>query len=177
MTIMEKIEFMLTALSSLGTIVALLTLTYQVVKETIEKKEEQANNVSTWIDNEYISDNETYSCLRAVVICNQSNFPIYEVVFSIDDLYSGNGDVGTGIENCSCIDILPPGKYVAEVDFDGPGMNHKFSSSITFRDHFGRYWTRDVNGKLIQEKGKDVICNRRKICRPYLGAYYRKIAD
>lgn len=171
----DKMDFLLNVLSSLGTIVALAALTYQVVTEKKEKRQEQANEVSTWIDNMYNSSNE--ECSEAVVICNHSNHPVYEVVFSIDDLYSQNGAIGTGEENCFCIDTLPPGKYVAIVEFGGHGMNGRFNSSITFRDHFGKYWTRNVNGKLILEKGENVISEKRHVDRPYTIVTYEKISD
>ena len=172
---MEIINLIVNTLSSFGTIVAFVALGYQISKEKREKKEEQANKISTWIDNGYIlSDTENK---QAIVIYNQSNYPIYDVVFSIDDLYGEKGFIGTGEEECSCIDVLPPGKYVVEKEFEGFGMNHRFSSSITFRDYLGKYWTRDVRGILIQEKGKDVIQNKRAVCRPYIEVFYRKIEE
>lgn len=172
---MESINLIVNCISSFGTIVAFFALGYQILKEKIEKNEEQANKISTWMDNDYkISD---YQNKKAIIIYNQSNCPIYEIVFSIDDLYDGEGSVGTGEENCSCIDILPPGKYVVEKEFRGAGMNHRFNSSITFRDHYGRYWTRDARGILIREKSKNVIINKRKVCHPFAVASYRKIIE
>lgn len=172
---MDTINFLVNLLSSFGTIVALAALTYQIITEKKAKYEEQANNVSTWIDNNLKLGTSQGS--QAVVICNYSNRPIYEVIFSIDDLYCSDNTVGTGWENCSCINVLPPGKYVSEIDFDGAGMSHKYSSSITFRDHLGRYWTRNASGKLVQETGKNVINNKRKISQPYSDTNYRKLAD
>lgn len=172
---MEAMNLIVNTLSSFGTIVAFVALGYQIIKEKKEKKEEQASKISTWIDNEYISGNDEEK--QAIIIQNQSNYPIYEVISSIDDLCGEKGSVGTGEEECACIDVLPPGKYVVEKEFDGFGMNHRFSSSITFRDYSGKYWTRDARGILIREKGKDVIENKRDVFHPYIEAFYRKIKE
>lgn len=59
-------------------------------------------------------------------------------------------------------------------EVDGFGMNHVFSSSITFRDHFNRYWTRDARGTLVKEKD-NVIKKKRNIYRPYMSTFFRKI--
>lgn len=171
---MDIINFLLNALSSLGTIVALVALTYQIMTEKRAKDEEQANNISTWLENERSSGND--HGLAYVIISNQSNHPIYEVVFSIDDLYAGNKEIGTEY-NCSCINVLPPGKYMINTYFRSAGMCHKFNSSITFRDHCGRYWTRNATGVLIREKGENVIYNKRKISQPYSDVEYDKISD
>ena len=173
---MDIVDIVLRILSSSGTIVALVALAYQIITEREEKLREQANDVSPWVD-EY----HTIACDRegavAVMICNHSNHPIYEVAFSVDDMNCSGNVVGSGSENCSIINILPPGVYVSDVDFGGGGMCHKFNSSITFRDHSGRYWTRNANGVLIREKGKNVIYNKRKLSQPYSDAIYHRIGD
>lgn len=95
------------------------------------------------------------------------------MVVSIDDVYD-EGTIGSGEDQCLCIDILPLGQYVVEMEVDGFGMNHVFSSSITFRDHFNRYWTRDARGTLVKEKD-NVIEKKRNIYRPYMSTFFRKI--
>ena len=57
-------------------------------------------------------------------------------------------------------------------------MNHVFSSSITFRDHFNRYWTRDARGTLVKEK--DNVIEKKEIyiahiCRHFLEKLISKI--
>lgn len=173
---MDIVDIVLKILSSSGTIVALVALVYQIITERGEKLREQANDVSTWVDKDYIIARHEEG-VTAVIICNHSKYPIYEVAFSVDDMNCSGNAVGRGSENCSIINILPPGVYASDIDFGGGGMCHKFNSSITFRDHSGRYWTRNANGLLIREKGENVIYNKRKLSQPYSDAIYSRIGD
>lgn len=165
----EIINTLINLISSFGTIVALFALSYQIITERMRQKREQDNKVSTWLDDSYKLNDEKQS----IVIYYSSDYPIYEVVVSIDDVYD-EGTIGSGEDQCLCIDILPLGQYVVEMEFDGFGMNHVFSSSITFRDHFNRYWTRDARGTLVKEKD-NVIEKKRNIYRPYMSTFFRKI--
>lgn len=171
---MDEMDFLLNVLSSLGTIVALVTLTYQIVIEKTEKRQRQANEVSMWVDNMYNSNKADYS--RAVVFCNHSNHPIYEVYFSILESHSQIKAIGTGEKTSFCINTLPPGKYVVIVDFVGCGADLIFEPSITFRDHSGKYWTRHIDGKLIRENETTAFSRRLGINHFYAIMDYGKIS-
>ena len=75
----EIINTLINLISSFGTIVALFALGYQIITERMRQKREQANKASTWLDDSYEK--------QSIVIYNSSNYPIYEVVVSIDDVY------------------------------------------------------------------------------------------
>ena len=163
----EIINIIISAIGSLGTVVALGALFYEVKKTKAEKKEEQANIVATWFQENKVAENNGYSA----VIVNNSLLPIYDVVISVDDM---SGEIHTGEEDCYFISILPPGKYVVSIDFQGMGMNRRFNTSITFRDFHGKYWTRNSLGILCAHKGNKVISQVRKLTQPYREAIYVK---
>ncbi len=169
---MNCIDYFTGALPALGTIIALIELAHQMKNERRARNEEQAKKIATWLGDEWADEN---SCGDTVVLFNGSDCPVYEVAFSIDDLEDAPKSFRKGDEACSCIEFLPPGKYIVEVEFLGRGMCRKFNSSVSFRDHCGTYWTRDARGILIKHKKKANIESIREVSFPYSSTLIRRI--
>lgn len=145
-------------LESLGTIVALLALGYQIYKNRKDNSEKQAMAVATWViglRSERIEE---------VCISNLSDLPIYDVIVSKDIVVEDNSIEGVSSNHCSYIQIVPPGKYKADVPSHGGGMCKNYGSSITFRDVRGVCWSRNAAGKIKKIKKNSI--DYRKLKRP-----------
>ena len=152
------VDIAIRAIGSTGTIIALLTLTYNFVKDRRIKKEKQAVQIATWLNNysESVFD---------VVISNNSSLPIYDVVVSRDMVLGEKTTIGKTDEECVYIQIVPPGRYKFNLIDDTGGMCKQFNSSISFRDNQGLYWCRDARGMLFQIKNVSSV-DQRNLVRP-----------
>lgn len=140
---MANMNTILDALSSAGTIVALLSLAVDVKEHRRNERISQAQNVACWLATPLSAG------WQEVVISNDNHVPIYEVSLSIDDVQSPAKYGKTG-DWCSFVESVPPGIHRINVPSAGGGMCHHYGPSITFKDAKGLYWHRDVSGRLIQ---------------------------
>ena len=121
-------------LAGAGSIAAFATFIYQIC----QNRRRQAEHISCW----HVEG-------RTVAVINNSQLPVYDIVVSIDDYNLQK--VGKGPNSCSYILVLPPGEYEVNTPYNGGGMHHHFGASITFRDHRGVYWTKNVVGQLAKD--------------------------
>ena len=59
------------------------------------------------------------------------------------------------------------------LEYQGRGMCHQFNASITFKDTYGKYWTRNSIGILECHKENTAIV--RKLTLPVMGHSYERI--
>lgn len=161
-----------TAIASIGTIITSWILIHQFRQERSENKRRQASLVSCWLDE---TDNQIMK--ECIIVSNDSELPIYEVCVSCDDLNVSNIDkvadcVGTK-DQCAYVPVIPPGRYKILTEYQGRGMCHLFNSSITFKDTYGNYWTRNAIGSLVCHK--DSTTKIRKLDLPVIPHSYEKI--
>lgn len=154
---------------SLGTIVALCTLTYQIRKDRMLEIKKQASGIAAWIVDDCLEGD------RALVfVSNMTNLPIYEVVLSRDIVGENRAIIGEGHDACTYIQTMPPGIYKVEVTNGGSGMSKIFEASISFRDVNGRYWCRNAAGHLYRIKNS---IDQRKLDRPIVSTQIQKVVD
>ena len=162
-------------IASLGTIITSVILIIQFYQEKKRNKTKQASLISCWLNE---SDKQSNPLEECIVISNDSELPIYEVCVSCDDLNiiaSGKFTdcIGKKEENCAYIPVIPPGSYKVHLEYKGRGMCHLFNSSITFKDTFGNYWTRNAIGVLRCHKENTATI--RNLCLPVMPHSYEKI--
>lgn len=132
-------------IGGLGTIVALISMVFELRRKAKEDKIDCASKISAWIRSDWPDYPEA-----DIVICNSSAVPIYDVIFSIDQYSNSLESISKENTNCGYTTCIPPGKYIATVPFGGHVAGAKFGASISFRDHKGIYWTRLSGGELIE---------------------------
>lgn len=162
-------------IASLGTIITSVILIIQFYQEKKRNKKKQASLISCWLDE---SDKQLNPSKECIIISNDSELPIYEVCVSCDDLNIQKTDkilscIGKKEENCAYIPVIPPGSYKVRIDYKGRGMCHLFNSSITFKDTFGNYWTRNAIGVL--KCHKENTTTLRNLGLPVMPSSYEKI--
>ncbi len=161
-------EIFIDLLESLGTIVALAALGYQIYKNREDDSSRQAMAVAAWIIGGR-SDK-----IAEICISNLSDLPIYDVVVSRDIVIEENSREGVSLDNCTYIQVVPPGTYKVEAPSHGGGMNKIYGASITFRDVRGVNWSRNATGKIIRIRENSI--DYRKLKRPVGSSHIEKLA-
>ena len=162
---MEDANYITSITAILSATVAVIGLAIQIYSKRKDDLLKNPSLVSCWIDKDY----DGYNCL-VVLIMNASDLPIYDVIVSVDN--SDSGIIQKGNNNCSCIKIVPPGKYCVSVPYSGHGMHIALNSSISFRDNKNKFWTRDSKG--ILSKNKKSSYETRNITLPVIEAVIEK---
>ena len=138
-------------ITSLGTIVAILTLIHQIKQEKDKEKWRQAIKISTWVDEDSIVpkfDDTVYD--EKIIISNDSEQPIYDAVLSIDLVEELSSELQNDDSYIYYVKCIPPGVYVLYAKGYGKGMCKQYNSSICFRDVKGNYWARSAAGILTE---------------------------
>lgn len=145
---MAKAEIVTQGIIAFGSLVAIATLAYQVMRDATGKRWEQANRITTWIE----TDNRVYysgwEYSETVIISNGSCHPIYDVVLFI-------GFVDSMVKNkpesyCRSCFVIPPGEWVTKIEwlYENDNIYNNFNAVIMFRDVNGKYWKREADGIL-----------------------------
>lgn len=116
--------------------------TYEEMRERLGRLgSSQASLVSAWLESSPLGD--------IAVIANESSLPIHDVVVSYGAAYGAGEPYLVGAANNICVLKVPPGRY-GTVPPASPGgaMGVKPDLAISFRDHRGACWRRDVRGRL-----------------------------
>lgn len=141
----------LQAIIAAGSIVAMFTLAYQIYKDGKKNKWSQAKNVSAWIQDDIVEvkyAGREYT--EIVIINNESTQPIYDVVLSIH--YIGSGQGRNGEYSYEHNSIVPPGRWITEIDWLCTDIYEQYNVTIAFRDSNGYYWFRRADGVLTIDK-------------------------
>ena len=140
-----------------GSLVALSALIYQHKKDYDNKRYEQANMISCWIDLTYKHEAKANCCYSENVrITNRSNQPIYDVIVVIDledAEIAHKPKVST--DYSEYIAYIPSGEYTTTVEWECKECYRGYNAAIFFRDIRGKYWFRNGRGILLSICTKD----------------------
>jgi hypothetical protein len=147
-------------IGSIGTTLAVSLALYQIatdrVKRNQEERKSQAVLVSGWPEREKITSD---SFISLTTLLNNSEEPVHEVVVSLVLIQGAGPKKGEDLDSSyhrPVLSILPPGKWIVEVNSKGYGMSMRPGIEIAFTDRAERHWIRRANGTL-QEIGKNAI--------------------